>query len=188
MNASAILDAIQGKRALAIGDICLDRWCDYDPALGEPSRETGLTRVAVVKTVITAGAGGTVANNLAALIAKHLHEPPPPFPKTLGISTALESVCLRALAKDRNRRQPDAIAFGRELQYALTSPTRPPVSRRAPLKWIAPLVTSPLSARRRFEIALSVVVFPAPLAPRRATMPPSGTARETPFSTRITWL
>ena len=74
------------------------------------------------------------ANNLAGLIAKHLHEPPPPFPKSLEISPALEAVCLRAMAKDRNRRPPDAIAFGHELQNSLTAPAR---SRRAPLKWIA---------------------------------------------------
>jgi rfaE bifunctional protein kinase chain/domain len=70
LSAAEILSAIAGKRALVIGDICLDRWCEYDPALGEPSRETGLTRVAVVRTAITAGAGGTVANNLSALGAR----------------------------------------------------------------------------------------------------------------------
>ena len=73
------------------------------------------------------------ANNLAGLIAKHLREPPPPFPKSLEISPALEAVCLRAMAKDPNCRQPDAIAFGRDLQNSLTAPVR---SRRAPLKWI----------------------------------------------------
>jgi rfaE bifunctional protein kinase chain/domain len=50
-----------------VGDICLDRWCYYDPAASEPSRETGLPRVAVVSTVVTPGAGGTIANNLVAL-------------------------------------------------------------------------------------------------------------------------
>ena len=74
------------------------------------------------------------ANNLAGLIAKHLREPPPPFPKSLEISPALESVCLRAMAKDPNHRPPDAIAFGRDLQISLTAPVR---SQRAPLKWIA---------------------------------------------------
>lgn len=74
------------------------------------------------------------ANNLTGLIAKHLHEPPPPFPKSFNISTALEAVCLRAMAKDRNRRPPDAIAFGREVQNALTVPAR---SQHSPLKWIA---------------------------------------------------
>jgi hypothetical protein len=36
-------------------------------------------------------------------------------------------------------------------------------------------------------MAFSVVDFPAPLAPRRATMPSSGTWSDTPFNTRITW-
>jgi rfaE bifunctional protein kinase chain/domain len=67
MTAAGILARIAERTALVVGDICVDRWCTYDPALGEPSRETGLPRVAVTKTVCTAGAGGTVANNLAAL-------------------------------------------------------------------------------------------------------------------------
>jgi len=50
-----------------VGDICLDRWCTYDPAASEPSRETGIPRIGVVHTEVTPGAGGTVANNLAAL-------------------------------------------------------------------------------------------------------------------------
>ena len=52
---------------------------------------------------------------------------------------------------------------------------------------IDPFVTSPRSAPSRFEMDLSVVDFPAPLAPSRVTMPPSGTSRDTPLSTRITW-
>lgn len=67
MTPRQILDRIPSLRALVIGDICLDRWCTYSPALAEPSRETGIDRVAVTSTVITAGAGGTVANNLRAL-------------------------------------------------------------------------------------------------------------------------
>lgn len=67
MNPAGILAAIPRLRALVAGDICLDRWCRYDPRLTEPSRETGLDRVAVVSTECTPGAGGTVASNLAAL-------------------------------------------------------------------------------------------------------------------------
>jgi rfaE bifunctional protein kinase chain/domain len=67
MTVREILDRFAGLRALVAGDICLDRWCTYSPALAEPSRETGIDRVAVTGTVITAGAGGTVANNLRAL-------------------------------------------------------------------------------------------------------------------------
>ena len=44
MTPADILGRITRLRALVVGDICLDRWCTYDPALGEPSRETGLTQ------------------------------------------------------------------------------------------------------------------------------------------------
>ncbi|HEX3250083.1 MAG TPA: serine/threonine-protein kinase [Pyrinomonadaceae bacterium] len=81
------------------------------------------------------------ANNMAGIISKHLHEPPPLFPQSFEISPALESVCMHALAKDRNQRPPDAIAFGREVQKALTAPVvrraAPSSSRSSPLKWIA---------------------------------------------------
>jgi rfaE bifunctional protein kinase chain/domain len=67
MKTSEILTAFRGLRVLVAGDVCLDRWCRYDPHLGLPSRETGLPRVGVVSTEVTAGAAGTIANNLAAL-------------------------------------------------------------------------------------------------------------------------
>ncbi|HUS06547.1 MAG TPA: PfkB family carbohydrate kinase [Bryobacteraceae bacterium] len=67
MNAREILHGLGQMSALVVGDICLDRWCTYDPALSQPSRETGIPRTAVTSTVVTAGAGGTVANNLVAL-------------------------------------------------------------------------------------------------------------------------
>jgi rfaE bifunctional protein kinase chain/domain len=67
MTASEILAALPALSALVVGDICLDRWCTYDPAAAEPSRETGIPRIGVVSTQVTPGAGGTVANNLAAL-------------------------------------------------------------------------------------------------------------------------
>ena len=67
MTVSGILAALPGLSALVVGDICLDRWCTYDPAVSEPSRETGIPRTGVVATEVTPGAGGTVANNLAAL-------------------------------------------------------------------------------------------------------------------------
>jgi rfaE bifunctional protein kinase chain/domain len=67
MNVDHILEAFPRHSALVVGDICLDRWCTYDPAISEPSRETGIPRLGVVATEVTPGAGGTVANNLAAL-------------------------------------------------------------------------------------------------------------------------
>jgi len=67
MTAREILAAFPKLSVLVVGDICLDRWCTYDPGASEPSRETGIPRLAVVATEVTPGAGGTVANNLAAL-------------------------------------------------------------------------------------------------------------------------
>jgi rfaE bifunctional protein kinase chain/domain len=67
MNAARILQSIQDLNVLVVGDMCLDRWCYYDPNLSEPSRETGIDRLAVVRTELTPGAGGTIANNLVAL-------------------------------------------------------------------------------------------------------------------------
>jgi rfaE bifunctional protein kinase chain/domain len=72
MNVSDILEQISRTSALVVGDICLDRWCRYDPAVSEPSRETGIPRIGVVKTVTTPGAAGTIAGNLTALLAKQV--------------------------------------------------------------------------------------------------------------------
>lgn len=67
MITAEILEGLQHLRVMVLGDICLDRWCWYDPALALASAETGIPRIGVVRTVTTPGAGGTVANNLAAL-------------------------------------------------------------------------------------------------------------------------
>ena len=67
MTTAEILDGFKKLKALVVGDICLDRWCTYDPATCEPSRETGIPRLGIVSTEVTPGGGGTVANNLAAL-------------------------------------------------------------------------------------------------------------------------
>ena len=67
MTIPEILDGIKKLRALVVGDICLDRWCTYDPATSEPSAETGIPRLGIVASEVTPGGGGTVANNLAAL-------------------------------------------------------------------------------------------------------------------------
>ncbi|MGH9672487.1 MAG: PfkB family carbohydrate kinase, partial [Bryobacteraceae bacterium] len=63
MTTAQIVARFPGLKALVIGDICLDRWCIYDPAAAEPSRETGIPPTAVVSMEVTPGAGGTVAGN-----------------------------------------------------------------------------------------------------------------------------
>ena len=67
MTCADVLSAAGHARILVVGDICLDRWCRYDPSLAEESRETGIPRCAVVSTSVSPGAGGTVAVNLEAL-------------------------------------------------------------------------------------------------------------------------
>jgi rfaE bifunctional protein kinase chain/domain len=67
MTTAEILASFPKLSALVVGDICLDRWCTYDPSTSEPSAETGIPRLGVVATEVTPGGGGTVANNLAAL-------------------------------------------------------------------------------------------------------------------------
>lgn len=71
-SVSEILEQIAQKSVLVLGDICLDRWCRYDPKLSEPSRETGIPRTAVVQTELTPGATGTIASNLTALLTKQV--------------------------------------------------------------------------------------------------------------------
>lgn len=69
MTPQKVLAGFWKLRALVVGDVCLDRWCRYDPQLSDPSRETGIPRLGVVATEVTPGAAGTVAGNLAALRA-----------------------------------------------------------------------------------------------------------------------
>ncbi len=49
------------------GDYCLDKYLYIDPALDEPSVETGLTAYQVTHTKCYPGAAGTITNNLRAL-------------------------------------------------------------------------------------------------------------------------
>ena len=67
MTVAEILEGIRRLRVLIAADICLDRWCTYDPQSNEPSRETGIPRIGVIATEVTPGGGGTVANNAIAL-------------------------------------------------------------------------------------------------------------------------
>jgi rfaE bifunctional protein kinase chain/domain len=67
VNAAELLAGIRNLRVLVAGDVCLDRWCQYDSALAAPSAETGIPRIAVISTEVTPGAAGTICNNLTAL-------------------------------------------------------------------------------------------------------------------------
>jgi rfaE bifunctional protein kinase chain/domain len=70
MNAERF-DAITGRypqlRVAVVGDICLDRYLEINPARQEISIETGLPVHNVVKVRSQPGAAGTILNNLSAL-------------------------------------------------------------------------------------------------------------------------
>lgn len=70
MDRKHICEALQntGKVRIAVfGDFCLDKYLYIDPARDEPSVETGLTAYQVHAKRMSAGAGGTITNNLRAL-------------------------------------------------------------------------------------------------------------------------
>jgi rfaE bifunctional protein kinase chain/domain len=54
-------------RIAVVGDFCLDRYLEIDPARAEMSIETGLTVHNVVRVRSQPGGAGTILNNLAAL-------------------------------------------------------------------------------------------------------------------------
>jgi rfaE bifunctional protein kinase chain/domain len=63
----AAFDRYPRLRVAVLGDFCLDRYLEIDPARAETSIETGLPVHNVVRVRAQAGAAGTVLNNLAAL-------------------------------------------------------------------------------------------------------------------------
>jgi rfaE bifunctional protein kinase chain/domain len=70
MNAarlSEITERYAGLRIAVLGDFCLDRYLEIDPARQETSRETGLPVHNVVNVRAQPGGAGTIVNNLAAL-------------------------------------------------------------------------------------------------------------------------
>lgn len=64
---AAIMEAYPRLRIAVVGDFCLDRYLEIDPARAEVSIETGLPVYNVVRVRAQPGAAGTVLNNLAAL-------------------------------------------------------------------------------------------------------------------------
>ncbi|MDR3050253.1 MAG: PfkB family carbohydrate kinase [Oscillospiraceae bacterium] len=62
-----LLAGFDRARVAVLGDLFLDRWVTVDPALDEPSVETGRTAFQVIRSRCEAGAAGTVLGNLTAL-------------------------------------------------------------------------------------------------------------------------
>ena len=64
---NAIVERYSGLRIAVLGDFCLDRYLEIDPARQETSLETGLPVHNVMKVRAEPGGAGTIVNNLAAL-------------------------------------------------------------------------------------------------------------------------
>jgi rfaE bifunctional protein kinase chain/domain len=69
----AIASAYPRLRIGVVGDFCLDRYLEIDPARAEVSIETGLTVYNVVRVRSQPGAAGTILNNLVALGVGEIH-------------------------------------------------------------------------------------------------------------------
>lgn len=63
----AITSRYTSLRLVVVGDFCLDRYLEIDPARQETSLETGLAVHNVVNVRAQPGAAGTILNNLVAL-------------------------------------------------------------------------------------------------------------------------
>jgi len=63
----AITEAYSHLRLAVLGDFCLDRYLEIDPAKSEVSLETGLPVHNVINVRAQPGGAGTILNNLAAL-------------------------------------------------------------------------------------------------------------------------
>lgn len=63
----ALLERFSEIKVALVGDLFLDRWYEIDPALDEPSLETGLTAHQVVRKRSAPGAGGNVLSTVSAL-------------------------------------------------------------------------------------------------------------------------
>jgi rfaE bifunctional protein kinase chain/domain len=64
---NAIIERYSGLRIAVLGDFCLDRYLEIDPAREETSLETGLPVHNVVNVRAQPGGAGTIVNNLVAL-------------------------------------------------------------------------------------------------------------------------
>ena len=65
-----LLERFKDLRITVLGDLFLDRWWEVDEEKAEPSVETGKTAWQVTGRRMSAGAAGTVLNNLSALQVK----------------------------------------------------------------------------------------------------------------------
>ncbi|HUU03534.1 MAG TPA: protein kinase [Myxococcota bacterium] len=99
------------------------------------------------------------------IVTKHLTEPPVPPSQVEGItvSPALEKVILKAMSKDRNGRQPTALALQQELNAVLTQKTA--FAQQAPLGNSLFDDTGPETKLREPPVEINKQVLGSPSAP-----------------------
>ena len=68
---NAVTERYSNLNIAVLGDFCLDRYLEIDPAKKETSLETGLPVHNVVNVRAQPGGAGTIVNNLAALGDRH---------------------------------------------------------------------------------------------------------------------
>jgi rfaE bifunctional protein kinase chain/domain len=146
----ARFQAITGRypklRLALVGDFCLDRYLEIDPARQETSIETGLPVHNVVNIRSQPGAAGTILNNLVALGLGEIH--PVGFAgedgegmELMRALRALPGVDLRHFVQTAERRtftytKPLVLAAGKaprelsRLDFKNWTPTPPTVERR----------------------------------------------------------
>jgi rfaE bifunctional protein kinase chain/domain len=70
---AALAARLPALRVAVVGDFCLDRYLEIDPARAEASIETGLPVHNVLRVRSQPGGAGTILNNLAALGVGRIH-------------------------------------------------------------------------------------------------------------------
>jgi rfaE bifunctional protein kinase chain/domain len=148
---NTIVERYSGLKIAVLGDFCLDRYLEIDPARQETSLETGLPVHNVVNVRAQPGGAGTIVNNLAALGVGTIH--PVGFAGEDGegyeLSRALESMAGVRLSHFVHTRHRRTFTYCKPL---ILEPDKPPVElNRLDLKnwtptsaWLQGLLVSQL--------------------------------------------
>jgi rfaE bifunctional protein kinase chain/domain len=123
---NTIIERYSGLKIAVLGDFCLDRYLEIDPARQETSLETGLPVHNVVNVRAQPGGAGTIVNNLAALGVGTIH--PLGFAGEDGegyeLSRALESLAGVRLSHFVHTRHRRTFTYCKPL---ILEPDKPPV-------------------------------------------------------------
>lgn len=145
------LHARSGAKSFSPGDPAKEAfYLSPEQIRGEPSdARTDVYSLGAILYEMLAGSPPFAASNAAGVCAKHLDEQPPLMPSGAGVSPSIDSVIKRALSKDPNARQADAVELARELQLKTTSLQTP--FHEATLKSLSGLEETVVPSPRELE-------------------------------------